>query len=1014
VNGSALLLLLLAAVPGPPPVPEPPAAVRPEAPEARLRVARVVLDLPPGEAEGPLRDKVTVEEGALLSRRAVRESVAALYASGRFGNVVASLEPAAGEGAVVVTFTCLPRRDVRRVSFVDPAGRALEQEWLAPAAALEPGTELWRGRLAEAAERVREACARHGYRQARVTASAEGEVKALVRVEVALGPPTRVVALSLGPGGREAALGAGLATRPGAPLDLELLESDVRALRARLRKEGYLRSRVGQPVVAVEGERARVEIPIEKGPRVLVRFTGAAAFPADELKGELKLEEEQALDPPAVAAAAERVRAFYVSQGYAEARVTSSELSFGPELVLLFAVWEGRRYRVAQVSFPGALARSPRWLEERLDEALAELAPPEKGGLRAEAEILVKASGSSARVASRPAADPRFVYDPSRWERAAQRLVETYRDEGFLEATLGGLRATLDERSGEIAVEVRLREGVETRVRAILYEGVRALSAEDLAREARLAAGDALAIGAVEATRAALLGLYAQRGYLYARVRETEEFSPDRALATVRFLVEEGPQVRVKGIVVKGARRTREYVVLGALELKAGDVYTPELAARSQAELLRLGVFRSVGLHLSDPDLPEPEKDLEVELSEQPYQTLAEGVGFSIANGPRAFVELSRPNLFGRALELTARAKVNYPIPALRVDQASLEAKPPLDRVEGHGEVSLHDPRLTLFGFGSGVRFTAIAERLHRPAYDLSRGSGLLGFDAPLAPRVSLSLQYELEVDHILKSEAAQVLTLADVEALRFPEGVTTLQSVRPVLVLDFRDSTVHPRRGFLASSTLEYAHSIATSLLFGLVHGSDTYTNMLKGSAALTGYLPIAEQGTLVLSLQGGRILPIGASQTILPKRFFLGGASTMRGYGEDEMVPEDVRPAYLQEVAACASSLSGLACSQVARQLQSGQTLISEGGQAFVVAKTELRFGVYHSLEGSLFTDLGNLWLDPSRFTLADLRLNFGAGLRFLTPIGPAVLDLGFNASPDGRLGEAVLAPHFSIGLF
>jgi hypothetical protein len=49
-----------------------------------------------------------------------------------------------------------------------------------------------------------------------------------------------------------------------------------------------------------------------------------------------------------------------------------------------------------------------------------------------------------------------------------------------------------------------------------------------------------------------------------------------------------------------------------------------------------------------------------------------------------------------------------------------------------------------------------------------------------------------------------------------------------------------------------------------------------------------------------------------------------------------------------------------------------------------------------------------------LTMLRYNIGFGLRFASPIGPAVLDFGFNISPDSRLGESTFAPHFSIGVF
>ena len=80
----------------------------------------------------------------------------------------------------------------------------------------------------------------------------------------------------------------------------------------------------------------------------------------------------------------------------------------------------------------------------------------------------------------------------------------------------------------------------------------------------------------------------------------------------------------------------------------------------------------------------------------------------------------------------------------------------------------------------------------------------------------------------------------------------------------------------------------------------------------------------------------------------------------------------------------------------------------------KIELRFPLGENVEAGLFTDMGNLWLDPRVGSITDVRWNFGAGVRFLTPIGPAVLDLGVNPAPDPRLGEGYLAPHFSIGLF
>ena len=90
------------------------------------------------------------------------------------------------------------------------------------------------------------------------------------------------------------------------------------------------------------------------------------------------------------------------------------------------------------------------------------------------------------------------------------------------------------------------------------------------------------------------------------------------------------------------------------------------------------------------------------------------------------------------------------------------------------------------------------------------------------------------------------------------------------------------------------------------------------------------------------------------------------------------------------------------------------SEGAQAYVLFKAEVRIGLGGSLELGLFTDVGNLWFDPSLVNFSQLRVSYGLGLRLLTPVGPAAFDVGFNVNPDPRLNEPILAPHFTIGFF
>jgi outer membrane protein assembly factor BamA len=265
----------------------------------------------------------------------------------------------------------------------------------------------------------------------------------------------------------------------------------------------------------------------------------------------------------------------------------------------------------------------------------------------------------------------------------------------------------------------------------------------------------------------------------------------------------------------------------------------------------------------------------------------------------------------------------------------------------------------------AGLRGDVIGEILHRKAYDLQRVTGVTGVDVGLTSRASFSLQYELEVDRIEKSQAAGVLTQADVERLRFDEGVTTLHAVRPSLSLDYRDNSAHPHRGWFAAAAFEWARSLGGAedrLLLGVLPGSDIHTNLLKLSGTASGYVPIGAATVVALSVRGGRVFPLdGQSRTVIPRRFFLGGATTMRGYAEEEMIPQDVRDDLASEARLCGASFTKVGCTGRGSRLAGGLRPVSEGGEAFFLAKAELRLKLRGSLEAGLFTDVGNLWLDP-----------------------------------------------------
>ena len=420
---------------------------------AAPRVAAVELRLPPGEDPAAAAALLAIEAGEPLSSHALRLTVQRLYQVGRYRNVVVRAVPApppdgaAGEWVRLVV-EALPIRTLAalRIRVVDgpPAPDAAA---LGAAAGVQPGDPFDDADLDRVAARVKAALARRGFRDARVEASGAGDRQVTAELVVSPGEPVRVASLRLGgdPGPRAAALAAGLTTRAGALLDDEALEADVRRLRAELYAAGHRRARISRPVVSIEGRRATVEIPVEAGPRIAFAFRGNAEVPSAVLERELGLEEGLPVDLPAVGAAADRLLAFYRARGHAAVRVDPREVRRGRDLVIVFHVDEGRRFRVARVAVEGLAFRDERWVRERLfallDEDVREPATLDADEGRA---LLLSIPDVREGRTPPPALQPHEALEDAAWDRAAERLADEWRTEGFLEAVYLGASVSLD------------------------------------------------------------------------------------------------------------------------------------------------------------------------------------------------------------------------------------------------------------------------------------------------------------------------------------------------------------------------------------------------------------------------------------------------------------------------------------------------------------------------------------------------------------------------------------------
>jgi outer membrane protein assembly factor BamA len=194
----------------------------------------------------------------------------------------------------------------------------------------------------------------------------------------------------------------------------------------------------------------------------------------------------------------------------------------------------------------------------------------------------------------------------------------------------------------------------------------------------------------------------------------------------------------------------------------------------------------------------------------------------------------------------------------------------------------------------------------------------------------------------------------------------------------------------------------------------SQLIVRLFKVQAQVAGYIPLPFLSSLVLSARGGRIYQLDpSSRTPGDRSFYLGGATTLRGFHEDAVQPQDVSEELRDAVRKCLGLLGSQnpACTPQVIAAQAGGA--SSGGDQFISFTAELRVPVAQSMEVAFFYDAGNLWATPPYrfFKTLVLRDAVGVGLRWLTPIGRLAIDLGINLAPDPLFGEPRVGPYFAI---
>jgi outer membrane protein insertion porin family len=569
----------------------------------------------------------------------------------------------------------------------------------------------------------------------------------------------------------------------------------------------------------------------------------------------------------------------------------------------------------------------------------------------------------------------------------------------------------------EVTLWIPVHLGPQTTLYDLAFQGNVHLGSSELARETELELGKPLSNVTLDAARAAILEAYRREGFAFVEARTTVEPSPDRTRARARFTLIEGPRVEVTGFDVRGLVRTDMDLVLRRLAFTVGQPYRSTEVRASEERIAALGVFSSVAIGLERPELPEAKKRVVITVSEQLPQYVEPRIGFSTGDGLRFGFDYGHRNIAGVALGLQLGMQLSYLFdfmiidPAVRQSYAAGDCRRAesgelvcgplqvIDRLEGRGTVSVTVPVASLFTASLDGLFVRDNQR----DFGLTKRS--LGPSLAYRPtqKLSLSVGVSGELNDVQLFNADTVENAirnnpALSTLLRVPDGATYVLAERALGTWDRRDNPFAAKSGLLVSAGAEHVDAFPSE-------GGTFESHFVRLTNRVAGYVRLTKKGTsLALSLSSGYNLQLAPSdpnsRTYPDRLFFLGGVDSIRAFLADSVVPEDIAQCLLDPKAR-----TGCTALQI-------QDVAIRGGDLMLNPRAEVRIPYSELVELGLFLDTGNLWQDPAEVDLLALRYGAGAGLRFITPIGPLALDYGINLSR--RPWEDFGAFHFSIGLF
>lgn len=682
-----------------------------------------------------------------------------------------------------------------------------------------------------------------------------------------------------------------------------------------------------------------------------VIFVGNDALTTEKLKEKITIKPNTIIDQQIIKDNVDKIKKYYEDEGYYYAAVIPVlKTTTADRVSIIFYIEEGKKVKVTDVRFEGNKAYSSFKIRRTM---------------KTKRHWIFSWLDSTGR------------YKKEEARNDIERIEELYANNGYIEVQVGESRVEVSKDKKSIILIYPIIEGNRFKINKVSIKGNTVFTEKELRKGLKIEEKAIFKRNLLREDIIAIVEKYGEKGYAFANVIPAIDPDKNTKLVNITLNVTERDKVKVNKINIFGNDVTKDKVIRREIRLDEQEIIDTKVLKRSYQRLNNLNFFETI--EILPRQIEENMVDLDVRVKEKPTGALSFGAGYNSVDHMIGMVEISQGNVFGTGILAKAKGefgkrKTNYTL-------------------------SFREP--WLFDEPMSLGLNLFKNDRSYDSYKKGSIGGNVTLGRSFTEYVSGSITYNLEQVQIYDIDRIAPDTVktdcdpnyAAISNIEYPynsckKKLTSSAGIS--LGRDSRDNYLDPREGSSNSISYEYAG--------GFLGGDNAF---YKATGASSWVFPLILDSAIMFRTKLS--LAKGHSGKALPnyERYYTGGIYSLRGFRYGEAGPLDGNKNRI-------------------------------GGNKELLFNIELTFPLIPEakIRGVAFFDAGRSFNDGEKLTNHStcykvstdpdeyecqkqwLRYSVGAGIRWISPIGPLRLEWGYKLGK--YTWESQSAFEFAIGTF